>query len=383
MAYEMIEEDEVDLREVMRTIWRYRWSILLMALLVTLLAAIYAYYTPNTYQSAATLEIGEDSKGGMGSGDLLQAALSGGTSSGSIDTEKAIIQSRFVVLEAMKKVNIAWQVQGWNALYKKIELFSDIPFEIHLEKGHDATFTLRPGNNDTFELEAKGKDPLTGEKFEYDGRHRFGQTVKHRHFALTLVRTQAPIRYEKYTFAVYRENYFAESLREKKISVSQIGKKANVIKISYSDPDPLRAQLFVNALADAYMEQNIRRKTIEAAQTLKFVNKQLAIIETGMQTSAQKLEAFKKKNKTVDVSQSAEQLVKTLADYDQQLGITKMQVDLLKSLSHKVKKGKNLETLTLAGAGIEDTSLARLTGELQKAILTQKRPPQRVQTRLS
>jgi len=47
------EEDEIDLRELFSTIWKYKVKIVLFTSIVTLLAVIYAISKPNIYQSSA------------------------------------------------------------------------------------------------------------------------------------------------------------------------------------------------------------------------------------------------------------------------------------------------------------------------------------------
>ena len=369
---EYYDEDEIDIRDVIRKLRRQKVWIIAITILTTLIAGVYAYYQPSLYQASTTIEIGEAQKGGMRTDDLLQAALSGGSASGGIETEIAVMQSRFLVEQAVKKVHLSTRIEGINALHKSVELWHDAPFEVHLERGKEIRFDLEVHKDETFTLEAEGNNPLTGQTIHYSGNHRFGQPIKHKAFELTLVRTQQPLRYAHFRFVVHNPAYHAEAIRNTHLTVNQIGKKANVVKLTYRDPVPARARDCVNALADAYMAQNIRRKTIEAEQTLKFVNKQLAIIEQGLKRSASRLETFKKKNKTVDVTLSATELSKSLLDYESQLGILGMQVDILKTLSRKIARGKHLETLTLAGADIESPNLSRLIGELQQATLTQK-----------
>ncbi len=53
-----IEEDEIDLRELFQTIWKYKKFIIVFTFVVTLLAGVYAFVKPNIYQVDSILEIG-------------------------------------------------------------------------------------------------------------------------------------------------------------------------------------------------------------------------------------------------------------------------------------------------------------------------------------
>jgi LPS O-antigen subunit length determinant protein (WzzB/FepE family) len=53
-----IEEDEIDLRELFKTIWKYKKFIIVFTFIITLLAGVYAFIKPNIYQVDSILEIG-------------------------------------------------------------------------------------------------------------------------------------------------------------------------------------------------------------------------------------------------------------------------------------------------------------------------------------
>ena len=53
------EEEEIDLRELFRTIWDRKMFIIGFTLIVTILAGIYAYSKTPIYEAKALIEIGE------------------------------------------------------------------------------------------------------------------------------------------------------------------------------------------------------------------------------------------------------------------------------------------------------------------------------------
>ena len=68
------DEDEIDIKEIFRTVYRYRYMILLLAILFTVVSAYIAYFKPNVYQASATVEAGLD-KRSDGSQDVLAMAI--------------------------------------------------------------------------------------------------------------------------------------------------------------------------------------------------------------------------------------------------------------------------------------------------------------------
>ena len=55
------------------------------------------------------------------------------------------------------------------------------------------------------------------------------------------------------------------------IKASEVGKKTNIIKVTYKSTNPVLASEVVNTLIQAYLDQTISFKTEEASRTVKFV----------------------------------------------------------------------------------------------------------------
>ena len=366
-----IEEDEIDLKDIFRTISRYKFTIILTVIIGTLLSAVFAYYKSNIYQASSTIQV-STTNSKVNSNDILQDAIMGGVVSSDIDTEMAILKSRSLIQEAMNSIDLVTHIWEVNKFKKKTELFLDSPIVIDMKKGQGYLFKATPINDKSYNLEVKGVTK-NGIKFEYKGTKLFGKEVKHRNFEFTITKTGSPKIGVEYQFIVYEPNYYADELSKKSISVSQLGKKANILKLSYKDSVPLRAKQFVDTLSHVYMKQNIELKTKEATQTLKFVNKQLDIIEANLKKSEKKLEEFKTKEKTIDISMTAEQISKTLSEYEAKLSIIDMQISILKNTLNKIKKGVGLDTLTIVGLDIDGADgISGLIKNLQQAMLERR-----------
>ena len=59
MQEKYLQEDEIDLRELFKTIWDKKVFIVIFTLVITILAAIYAYNKTPIYEAKALIEIGE------------------------------------------------------------------------------------------------------------------------------------------------------------------------------------------------------------------------------------------------------------------------------------------------------------------------------------
>ena len=72
-----MEEDEIDLRELGRTIWRYKWGILFFTIVITTLAVLFALSKPNEYESKTLLMPQESAKPSIGGGLAALAGMAG------------------------------------------------------------------------------------------------------------------------------------------------------------------------------------------------------------------------------------------------------------------------------------------------------------------
>jgi len=365
------DEDEIDLRQLIGTLYRHRKAIGAFALAGLLLSAVFAYFKPSVYRAESTVEIQVSKSQSLGAEDMVAAALTG-ESTASLDTEIEIIKSRFVALKAMKKVDLThrYWIRRW---MRDVELYPGAPFRVELRRGYGIVFSLRPEGEGRFRLEAEYRDK-NGEKRSYDKIHRYGEEIHTDDFVLVVRRAPgAKMEESEYFFRVNDPVLLAASLqRSGRIAATPLSKKANLLKISYEDTVPLRTREFVDALTAAYLRQNVERRTLEAEKTLEFIDLQLKTLAENLKTSAANLEAFQRRTKTIDVDKKVERLSEKLGEYESQLATLRLQEEILNSLDQKVKQGRNLETLTLAGIGIEDAALAALIDDLRQTILKKK-----------
>lgn len=72
-----IEEDEIDLRELFSTIWQNKFTIAIIALLITSFALLYALKKPNVYNTSTVLILKNSDKPSISGGAAAMAAMAG------------------------------------------------------------------------------------------------------------------------------------------------------------------------------------------------------------------------------------------------------------------------------------------------------------------
>ena len=71
-----LNADEIDVGELLKAIFQYKWSILFIAVIALLVAAFYLYFKTPVYSAQALIEVKSETKQGMPSGDLIGSAFS-------------------------------------------------------------------------------------------------------------------------------------------------------------------------------------------------------------------------------------------------------------------------------------------------------------------
>ena len=87
-----LNEVDIDLRELFKALFHYKWSILFTSLLILLIGAFYLYFKTPIYNSYAIIEVKSSGTQDMQEGDLLGSAFTS-FSNENVDKEIEILQT--------------------------------------------------------------------------------------------------------------------------------------------------------------------------------------------------------------------------------------------------------------------------------------------------
>lgn len=353
---------DISIYAVVRVLRRYAVSIALITLLFAAGTYLYLYFKPNIYETYATVEVGKSDNGKK---DILSQL----SESMSLDTEIDIIKSRFVMQKALKEVNYTHHYYAVEH-YRERELYKHSPILVELTRGYGIRFKLYPEDKTHFRLEAEGKD--RDGKWKYEKVHAFAETVKTPRFELTVRQKEGvPLSAKEYRFKVLTPlDAVITAMHGIDVQTSQ--SYSNILKIVNRDNVPLRAQEVVNALARAYLQQNIEQKAEQASKMLEFIDRQLIKINENLKDAAFKLENYKKSSSTAELSTKTKLIITKMSDYESRLVDISIEERMLDTLYKQVRSGKHLETLSVAGLKLQDPTLSQLIKELQDAVIKKK-----------
>ena len=367
---------EINLREVFNTIFHYKWSILFISFLALLMAAFYLYFKAPIYSSSATIEIKSDAKKEMQAGDFLGSTFSS-FGSEKVSKEIEILRTFHINNHALNKVN--FQIQYFvDEGFKKIELYNNVPIEVKNVTIFDQDIVgkmmkltpLKDGYHIQVEnsLKKKIKYSLFDKKIiELDDQkiHSFVSSIKTDYFEL-MIETKATIKHPFY-FVIRGSNRQIYQAMGINLQINQINIDAPLIRITYQDTIPERANVYVNALSESFILQSVADKSRQTDRIIDFIDNQLTNIKTKLDNSEERLEKYRIEHQAINPTLQAQTYIQELSNVEIELSKNRLKEKLIETLLPYVKKGKNIDAIAPSLMELNDQPTLGLITRLQEA----------------
>ncbi|MFZ3390770.1 polysaccharide biosynthesis tyrosine autokinase [Buttiauxella gaviniae] len=92
-------------------------------------------------------------------------------------------------------------------------------------------------------------------------------------------------------------------------SVADLSKDSGMLKLTYKGENAKQATQILNSISNNYLQQNVGRKSEEAAKSLDFLKEQLPQVRAKLDEAENKLNLFRQKNESVDLSLEAKSVL--------------------------------------------------------------------------
>jgi succinoglycan biosynthesis transport protein ExoP len=89
------------------------------------------------------------------------------------------------------------------------------------------------------------------------------------------------------------------------VSVSEV-RSTYLVNVSVTDPDPERAKLLANAVAEAYTDLNYKSKMVDKEKTYQILSQQIDTVSKELALAAKRLIDFQRENRVMDERKSRE-----------------------------------------------------------------------------
>lgn len=114
-----------------------------------------------------------------------------------------------------------------------------------------------------------------------------------------------------------REHVIDELLED--LTVQEKGKRTGILTIELTGQSPTLVSSIVNAIATAYLRQNVEHRSAEAAKTLEFLESQLPKVKATVDAAEKALNEFKASTRSVDTSAETRGLLERAADLEKEI----------------------------------------------------------------
>ncbi|WP_127115745.1 polysaccharide biosynthesis tyrosine autokinase [Shimia sediminis] len=325
-------DDEIDLGQLVATLWYGKWRIAAVTFCVVLLSVFWALNTPPTYQADALLQLEE--KAGS---NPFSAALEGFGDEPASVTEIELIKSRMVLGQAVAEQNLDWvanpkKVPVVGHFVSRFGYLVDLPEflkpysqsdesitlkflqvppellgeEIILEKLSDSQFSIAVPEGPTFtaKLGEQFIDNETGLSIEVNEL----QGAVGREFVVIQKSEEDAIK----------------SVREK-IGVSEKGRNSGVLNLTYRDGNKEDASRALGAIVNAYLRQNISRNSAEAESSLQFVEERLPEVRALVDRAEGQLKDLQSERNTLDLSFETQALLQQRSQIEAELAVLEIE----------------------------------------------------------
>lgn len=297
-----------------------RWYLLLAILLCSLaLAHVYLWYSPETYATSGLLKF-EEKKPELS--DLVKVMSNNIRSPASLQSEKSIIHSRSILLDAIKRLDYQISFYKKNKVGNK-ELYPQKPLHIQLFKQGrqtipDQLISFKAINAKSFRLSWYTQGRKMERNFSYNRLINIYNTC----FVIQNRSTLSPD--STYLFKFNTPETLLERIR-KGLQTTETAKNSHVISLRQTDANPYFAAQVLNAIMQAYLDYDQRQKTQSATQMIHFINTQLSFLSSEVKAAETAVEQHKKSSGIMDIRLSANQLLSKLSELESQRAILKIQ----------------------------------------------------------
>ena len=159
-------------------------------------------------------------------------------------------------------------------------------------------------------------------------------------------------------------------------SVAEFPRGSSILRVTFTDPSPRKAEQILDAIAQAYVSQNISRSAAEARNSLGFIDNQLPKAEEAVVLAQDALNVYQQAQNSVDVDYETKSLLDRATQLETELNALSLKEEELKdryTIQHPVYQAllQNRATLEAQLADLRE-STATLP-ETQKEIFNLSR----------
>ncbi|EMM1616413.1 polysaccharide biosynthesis tyrosine autokinase [Raoultella ornithinolytica] len=307
------DTDEIDLGRLIGEFIDHRKLIISVTSLFTLVALIYAVFATPIYQADALIQVEQKQANAILS-NLSQMLPDSQPQSA---PEIALIQSRMILGKTVDDLNLQARVkQKYFPLLGRgfARLVGDKRGSISVSR----LYIPENGEDEPkLSLTVKDKNNFSVSYDDLTINGKVGELIDEKGISLKIDEVDAKPGTEFVIGYVSRLKAIADLQEE--LSVIDQGKDTGILTLSLAGDDPVLIEHIINSISENYLSQNIARQAAQDAKSLEFLSKQLPQVRGDLDQAEDKLNQYRRKSDSVDLSLEAKSVLDQIVNVDNQL----------------------------------------------------------------
>ena len=316
---------KVSLRElVYKSLRRWYWFLISVSLFIGL-GAFYILRTPPVYHREAAVLINDARRGGAASELSAFADIAGISTRRSVDNELYVLQSRRLMAEVVKRLDLAVNYTTKAGLLTKT-LYKDSPVKVSFIDdfgGKNCELSLHIGK-ESATISGEGVSNITA---------KYGDTITLSGNKIVVAATKKLNDFIGKDIKVSKSDEDAvTNTYRNRVQMSVPSKMSSIINLSLNDVSAERAEDILNSLIDVYNEDAVKDKRYASEATAKFIDERLASISEELDNIDNRMQSFKDENKITDIKAQTAQHAARAAAVEEEVLTTSNQIAISKFL---------------------------------------------------
>lgn len=308
------DADEIDLGRLLGEFVDHRKLIIAVTSLFTLCALIYALFATPIYQADALIQVEQKQANAILS-NLSQMLPDSQPQS---EPEIALLKSRMILGKTVDDLNLQAVIKpkyfpifgrGWQRLSGKKD-GELVVSRLYLPTSEDI---------DVPKVELTVKDNehfvVKGDDFTFNGK--VGELLDDKGISIKVDKIDAEPG-SKFTIS-YITRLEAITKLQEVLSVADQGKDTGILVLSITGDNPELITNIIDSISNNYLSQNIARQAAQDAKSLEFLSNQLPKVRNDLDVAEDKLNEYRRKNDSVDLSLEAKSVLEQIVNVDNQL----------------------------------------------------------------
>ncbi|HHD81345.1 MAG TPA: polysaccharide biosynthesis tyrosine autokinase [Campylobacterales bacterium] len=200
--------------------------------------------------------------------------------------------------------------------------------------------------------------------FDQQKVFQFNKTIKTKYGQMT-IRNDNKLKESIYFVLKGSNRQIYEGVVKSRLKIKQINPDASLIEIAYEDNIPQRANTYVNAVVESFIEQSVEEKSRQSNRIIDFINQQLMDMKKKLDRSEEKLEKYRIEHQAINPTLQADTYIKELSKIEIELSKNELKKDLLDNLLLYIKKRINLDAIAPSLMELGDSATIKLITKLQ------------------